>query len=193
MRDGSFQPLAAARVLNLSEYWLMDIAPCFNWYSCSPMEISPGDLPKTSLKWIRKQENDWVAGPAWFQMVSAHCKAGPVRAEITKAILDCSVGNIWGCSSIVREHCNRKPLHSSASPEKGAGRAMGLANRICEEELETTGEGAGAEGAGETGGFCNTFFNESTSTWKGSWTLILSILLGPIFCNSDWVGHGGKW
>ncbi len=25
------------------------------------------------------------------------------------------------------EHCRRKPLHSSATPVKGAGRAMGLA------------------------------------------------------------------
>ncbi len=99
-----------------------------------------------------------------FQIVSAHCKAGPVRAEITNAILDCSVVKICGCSSIVREHCNRKPLHSSASPEKGAGQAMGLANRICEGELETTGEGAGADGAGETGGLSNTFFKESTSS-----------------------------
>ncbi len=47
--------------------------------------------------------------------------------------------------------------------EKGAGQAMGLANRICEEELETTGEGAGADGAGEKkqGYFAITFFNKS--------------------------------
>ncbi len=105
-----------------------------------------------------------MAGPAWFQIVSAHCKAGPVRAEITNAILDCSVVNICGCSSIVREHCNKKPLHSSASPEKDAGRAMGLVNRICEGELETAGEDAGVDGAGETGGLSNTFFKESTSS-----------------------------
>ncbi len=36
---------------------------------------------------------------------------------------------------------------------------MGLANRISEGELETTGEGAGADGAEETGGLSNTFFN----------------------------------
>ncbi len=71
---------------------------------------------------------------------------------------------------MVREHCNKKPLHSSAAPEKGTGRAMGLANKVCEGELVvlTEGGGTGAEGAGCAGRLSNTFLRESTSSWKGS-------------------------
>ncbi len=70
---------------------------------------------------------------------------------------------------MVREHCNRKPLHSSAAPENGAGRAMGLANTVCEGELVVLTEGGtGAEGAGCAGRLNNTFLRESMSSWKGS-------------------------
>ncbi len=44
-------------------------------------------------------------------------------------------GKHCGCKSMVRVHCKRKPLHSSAEPVKGAGLAMGLAKTIGEEVL----------------------------------------------------------
>ncbi len=51
---------------------------------------------------------------------------------------------------MVREICNRKPLHSSAEPVKGAGLAMGLAKTIGEEVLGIV-LGCGGAGAGHTG------------------------------------------
>ncbi len=78
---------------------------------------------------------------------------------------------------MVRVHCRRKPLHSSAEPEKGAGLAMGLAKTIRQGVLGVVLVGGGA-GAGHTrgeGGWSNTFFRESTSSWKGSGELILFV------------------
>ncbi len=75
---------------------------------------------------------------------------------------------------MVREICNRKPLHSSAEPVKGAGLAMGLAKTIGEEVLGVV-LGCGGAGAGHTGdedGWSNTLLSVSTSSWKGSEELI---------------------
>ncbi len=67
---------------------------------------------------------------------------------------------------MVRVYCNRKPLHSSAEPVKGAGLAMGLAKTIGEEVLGVV-LGSGGAGAGHTGGedgWSNTLLRESTSS-----------------------------
>ncbi len=64
---------------------------------------------------------------------------------------------------MVRVHCRRKPLHSSAEPVKGAGLAMGLAKIIGEEVLGVV-LGSGGAGAGHTGGgdgWSNTLFREA--------------------------------
>ncbi len=52
---------------------------------------------------------------------------------------------------MVRVHCRRKALHSSAEPVKGACLAMGLAKTIGEELLGVV-MGSGGVGAGHTGG-----------------------------------------
>ncbi len=85
------------------------------------------------------------------------------------AILDLSVGYRCGCISKAREHSRRNPLHSSATPEKGAGLAMGLAIKGAEEVvvLVTEVRGGGDE---ET----RTHRRLSTSSWKGSGLLMLS-------------------
>ncbi len=172
----------------------MGIVPWRSWNSCSPTEESPGELPKTSRKWARKWENVWVAGPAWLRIVSAHWSAGPVREVIKKAILDWSVGNICGCKSMVRVHCKRKPLHSSAESVKGAGLAMGLVKTIGEEELGVL-LGSGCAGAGHTGGedgWSNTLLRESTSSWKGSRELILFVGKSVRSSVTYTAGHSGK-
>jgi len=66
---------------------------------------------------------------------------------------------------MVRVHCKRKPLHSSAEPVKGAGLAMGLAKTIG--EVLGIVLGSGGAGPGHTGGedgWSNTLLRESTSS-----------------------------
>lgn len=58
-----------------------------------------------------------------------------MRYDIMKAIFECSVGYSCDCISSTREHCSKKPLHSSAAPEKGAGLTTGLENITGEGEL----------------------------------------------------------
>ncbi len=69
------------------------------------------------------------------------------------------------------EHCNRKPLHSSATPEKGAGRDMGLAITGREEVAAVDAEVVGGVGGGAG---MRTRRRLSTSSWKGSGWLMLN-------------------
>ncbi len=149
----------------------MDLLPWWRWYSWSLTEVSLVERPKTSRKWVMKLLNVWVTGPDCDQIVSAHWRALPVNREITKAILDFSVGYICGCISRASEHCKRNPLHSSATPEKGAGLAMGLAIKGAEEVVVLVPEVIGGAGGGVG---TRTRRRLSTSSWKGSGLLMLS-------------------
>ncbi len=60
-------------------------------------------------------------------MARAQSNARPESREIRKATFERSDTNCWGCISIKRESWSKKTLHSTASPEYVAGRAMGLA------------------------------------------------------------------
>ncbi len=99
------------------------------------MDKSPASRPKTYLKCSIKLVTDWVTVLDWVQMVSAHWSARPVSREMMKAILALSVGQRYGCIYRANEHWRRNPLHSSATPLKGAGLAMGLAITDGEEEV----------------------------------------------------------
>ncbi len=61
------------------------------------------------------------------------------------------------------EHCRRKPLHSSATPEKGAGLAMGLTKTGGEEVVVVDTEVLGGVGGGAG---VRTRRRLSTSSWK---------------------------
>ncbi len=60
-------------------------------------------------------------------MALAHVNAQPERREIKKATLERSVGNFYGCISMYKSSCRRKPPHSGESPALAAGNAMGQA------------------------------------------------------------------
>ncbi len=68
------------------------------------------------------------------------------------------------------EHCRRKPLHSSTTPEKGACQAMALAiigREVAMVDVEVVGSVGGGAGM-------RTCRRLSTSSWKGSDWLILN-------------------
>jgi len=61
--------------------------------------------------------------------------------------LELSVG--YRCGFISRDHCRMNPLHSSATPDKGAGLAMGLEITGIEEEGIPVPEVLGGAGGDE--------------------------------------------
>ncbi len=77
---------------------------------------------------------------------------------------------MWGCISKASEHCRRKPLHSSTTPEKGACRAMALAI-IGREVAMVDAEVVGSVGGGAGMRTCQRL---SMSSWKGSNWLMLN-------------------
>ena len=121
----SFHPLAEARVLNFNEYSDTESLPCRSCRSWSLTEESPTGRPNTSLKCVIKFCKDAVNGVSWNQRVSAHLRAGPDNCCTIKDILDLSVEYWCVCCSRASEHWSRKPLQSSALPEKGAGLEAG--------------------------------------------------------------------
>ncbi|ROI15647.1 hypothetical protein DPX16_20185 [Anabarilius grahami] len=76
-----------------------------------------------------------------------------------------------GCISKTSEHCRMNPLQSSAEPEKGASRAMGLANTDGEEAVLRNAEVL-AGGAG-VGVLVRVRRSALTKSWNGSGLLIV--------------------
>ncbi len=133
-------------------------------------EESLVERPKTSRKWEMKLLCIWVTVPVCDQLVSAHWRALPVERDMIKVILDFSVGYRCGCISRDSEHCKRNPLHSSATPEIGAGQAMGLAIKGAEEVVVVVTEVLGCDGDVGT----RTRRRLSMSSWKGTGLFMLS-------------------
>ncbi len=78
-------------------------------------------------------------------------------------------------------------MHSSATPEKGVGLAMGLAIIVCEEVVMVDAEVVDV--VDEVAGM-RTRRRLSTGSWNGSGRLMLNhSVLGPIFCYGKQTGH----
>jgi hypothetical protein len=79
------------------------------------------------------------------------------------------LGYKCGCISKDNEHCRRNPLHSSATPEYGAGLAIGL--EIVEEAtFPEVGLGEEADAG------VRACLRISTSSWKGSVEVMSAIV-----------------
>ncbi len=137
---------------------------------------------------IQLRSNGWVTGwsakyfsemfnktvPDLVQLVLAHWSARPVSREMMN-----------GCIYRANEHCRSNPLHSSTTPVKGAGLAMGLATTDGEEVVLVMFV------MGDTGAVVvvrTTRRRLSTISWNGSCWLILlysSVLVGSSVKEAD--------
>ncbi len=135
--------------------------------------LSNGWVTGWSAKYFSEMFNKTV--PDLVQLVLGHWNARIVSREMMNAVLLCQ----WykGAAAFT-EHCRSNLLHSSTTPVKGAGLAMGLATTDGEEMVLVMFV------MGDTGAVVvvrTTRRRLSTSSWNGSCWLILlysSVLVG---------------
>ncbi|XP_039511097.1 uncharacterized protein LOC120465536 [Pimephales promelas] len=114
---------------------------------------------------LRSKVNSYVA----LSTCAGMFRARPRSSEMKKATLERSVGNEDGFISMYSSHCNRKPLHSPSSPEKGAGWAMGHTEADVEEVDVVAVASVDELVRGTAGGGGELAAEEDGMIWRAGW------------------------